>query len=476
MGRVSCPPVALSTLTTAAEIAGARTEGDAVVTGISADSRDVHPGDIFCCVRGESFDGHRFVDAAVKAGAVAVLADTDVEVPVPVVHVPEVRRVIGHLASAMLGRPATTMLMVGVTGTNGKTSTAAMIGSVLSAAGRSVEVLGTLTGVRTTPEAIELQSRLRSCADAGTDAVVMEVSSHALAQHRTAGVEFDVAVFTNFGRDHLDFHGTEDAYFEAKASLFTRGHARAGVVNADDARTAGLLTAPAIPTFGFSRADATDISVNAASVSYSLGPVRVTVPMGGEFTLMNSLAAARAARLLGCTDDDIVNGLAGMTPVPGRFEPVVGGAGFDVIVDYAHTPESLESLLLSVRAVSAGRVVLVFGCGGDRDRGKRPLMGATAARLADSVIVTSDNPRSEDPDAIIDEIMVGVGDGDTNVTREPDRARAIASAISRAQRGDIVVIAGKGHEATQEIAGVLHPFSDAEIARSSMAARKETHA
>ncbi len=472
MARASCPPVALSTLKAIHGFGGSHEGVDAVVSGISQDSRDVQPGDLFCCIRGESFDGHRFVDDAVRAGASAVLADNDVAVDVPVMRVGNVRSVIGHVASALLGRPSTSMVMVGVTGTNGKTSTATMLGSILGTAGHSVEVLGTLTGVRTTPEAIDLQSRLRTCADGGTTAVVMEVSSHALAQHRTSGVVFDVAVFTNFGRDHLDFHGTEESYFAAKASLFTRDNARAGVVNGDDARIASLMTGAGIPMTAFSRADAADVSMSATSVSYRWDGLAVSVPMGGEFTLMNSLAAAQCARVLGCSDDAISRGLANVVPVPGRFEPVAGDLGFDVIVDYAHTPESLEGLLASVRAVSPGRIILVFGCGGDRDRGKRPLMGEVAARLADSVIITSDNPRTEEPDSIIDQIKDGISRLDADVQTEPDRAVAIASAISRAERGDIVVIAGKGHETTQEIAGTLHPFSDADVARSAMTGRK----
>jgi UDP-N-acetylmuramoyl-L-alanyl-D-glutamate--2,6-diaminopimelate ligase len=408
----------------------------------------------------------------VKAGAVAVLADRDIDVDVPVVKVADVRGVIGRVASSLLGSPATSMVMVGVTGTNGKTSTAAMLGSILGAAGHSVEVIGTLTGARTTPEAIDLQSGLRACAGAGTTAVVMEVSSHALSQHRTSGIVFDLAVFTNFGHDHLDFHGSEDAYFAAKASLFTHENARKGVLNGDEARVASLMAGAEIPTVTFSRSDARNVSVSATKVSYRWNEVDITVPMGGEFTLMNSLAAARSAEMLGCSRDAILRGLSTVSPVPGRFEPVTGDLGFDVIVDYAHTPESLEGLLISVRAVSAGRVILVFGCGGDRDRGKRPLMGEVAARLADSVIVTSDNPRTEMPGAIIADIMAGITGVSAGVTTEPDRAVAIASAISAAERGDIVVIAGKGHETTQEIAGTLHPFSDADVARSAMAGRK----
>jgi UDP-N-acetylmuramoyl-L-alanyl-D-glutamate--2,6-diaminopimelate ligase len=474
MLRVSCPPVALSALTHLLGLDEGNVSGDALVTGVSQDSRHVQQGDLFCCVRGESFDGHDYVADAVSAGAVAVLVDRDLDAAVPVVKVRDVREAIGPVASFVLGDPSTSMVMVGVTGTNGKTSTAAMIGSILEASGHSVEVMGTLTGARTTPEAIVLQSRLRASVDKGTTAVVMEVSSHALVQHRTSGVVFDVAVFTNFGRDHLDFHGTEDAYFAAKASLFTIDNATVGVVNGDDPRVASLMSTAGIPTVSFSRGDAVDVSMSATSVTYQWGGVSIKVPMGGDFSLMNSLAAARSAQVLGCSLDAIARGLACVPPVAGRFEPVVGGDGFDVLVDYAHTPESLEGLLASVRTVSRGRVILVFGCGGDRDRGKRPLMGEIAARLADSVIITSDNPRSEVPTDIIAQIAAGVTRRDADVTTEPDRASAIASAISRAERGDIVVIAGKGHETTQEIAGILHPFSDADVARSALARRKES--
>ena len=474
MARASFPPVELSVLTGIPGFDTGFAGRDVLVGGISQDSRDVRPGDLFCCVRGESFDGHRFAADAVGAGAVAVVADSDIATDVPVARVANVRDVIGRVASTLMGNPSSAMLMVGVTGTNGKTSTAAMLGSVLAAEGHSVEVFGTLTGIRTTPEAIELQARLRECADGGVTAVVMEVSSHAMAQQRTVGIVFDLAVFTNFGRDHLDFHGTEEAYFAAKAGLFTPAHARAGVVNGDDARIASLMPTAGIPMSAFSRADAADVAMTAASITYRWGNVTVSLPMGGEFSLMNSLAAARAGQVLGCTDDAVARGLACMTPVPGRFEPVAGDLDFDVIVDYAHTPDSLESLLGSVRAVSNGRIILVFGCGGDRDRGKRPLMGAVAARLADSVIITSDNPRTEDPVAIIEDVSAGTVGAAADVRTEPDRAVAIASAISCAERGDIVVIAGKGHETTQEIAGTLHPFRDADVARSAMAARKGT--
>lgn len=471
MARASCPPVALSVLTTLHGVNVAQSDDNIEVTGISQDSRDVQPGDLFCCVRGDSFDGHQFAADAVKAGAVAVLAERAIDVDVPVLTTSDVRTVVGPVAATLLGHPASSMMMVGVTGTNGKTSTAAMLGAILGAAGHAVHVFGTLTGVRTTPEAIEIQRQLRTCADTGTTAVVMEVSSHAMTQHRTSGIVFDVAVFTNFGRDHLDFHGTEDAYFAAKAELFSPNNARSGVVNGDDPRIASLMSTSGIPTVPFSRTDAKDVSMSATSVSYRRKNVNITVPMGGEFSLMNSLAAARSAEVLGFSDEIISTGLACVPPVPGRFEPVSHDSDFDVIVDYAHTPESLDGLLASVRAVTTGRVILVFGCGGDRDKGKRPLMGEIASRGADMVFITSDNPRSENPAAIIDQIRAGVV-GETWVKTEPDRALAIASAISSAERGDIVVIAGKGHETTQDIAGTLHPFNDADVARLALATRK----
>ena len=474
MARYPCTPVSLSGLLSAAGIDGRVVGADAAVSGITQDSRTVAAGDLFCCVRGASHDGHDFAAAAAAAGAAALLADRDVDVDIPVVRVDDVRSVLGPVASAVMGFPCRSVTMIGVTGTNGKTSTATMLGSILETAGRPCEVMGTLTGERTTPEAIDLHARLADCVARGAEAVVMEVSSHALVLGRVDGIVFDAAVFTNLGRDHLDFHGTEEAYFAAKASLFSPARARTGIVNIDDPRGSLLAAAAPVPMVPFSFADAHDVTVADDHVAYSWNGTDITVGMGGMFTVMNSLAAATTARVIGVSDAAIAAGLASMSPVPGRFEPVHNDLGFAVIVDYAHTPESLRALLESARQVAEGRVIVVFGCGGDRDAGKRPEMGRVAAAVADDVIVTSDNPRSEDPASIIDEVCAGIDATGVPVERQVDRSEAIASAIFRARRGDIVVIAGKGHEATQETAGVLHPFSDVDVARSHLARRKET--
>lgn len=476
MARYPFAPVSLSGLIDASAVEGRLVGDDVTVSGITQDSRTVGRGDLFCCVRGATFDGHDYAAAAVAAGASALLVDRDVDVDVPVVRVEDVRSVLGPVASAALGFPCRSLTMVGVTGTNGKTSTATMLGSMLDAAGRRCEVLGTLTGERTTPEAIDLHARLAGCVSRGVEAVVMEVSSHALVLGRVNGIVFDAAVFTNLGRDHLDFHGTEEAYFAAKASLFSPQRSRTGIVNIDDPRGSLLAAAAPVPMVPFSVDDAVDIEMSDDRVSYSWNGIDLTVGMGGMFTVMNSLAAATAARVIGVPDRAIAEGLSTMKPVPGRFEPVANDLGFGVVVDYAHTPESLRALLESARQVTRGRVIVVFGCGGDRDAGKRPEMGRVAAASADEIIVTSDNPRGEDPASIIDQVCGGITDSGVPVEREVDRERAIASAIFRARRGDIVVIAGKGHEATQETAGVLHPFSDVDVARSHLARRKETTA
>jgi UDP-N-acetylmuramoyl-L-alanyl-D-glutamate--2,6-diaminopimelate ligase len=285
---------------------------------------------------------------------------------------------------------------------------------------------------------------------------------------------FDISVFTNIGRDHLDFHGTDEAYFAAKAMLFEENLSRCGVVNTDDPKGLLLKDAMAIPMIGYSSSDAHNVTMKVDAVSYQWNSAEVFIPMGGSFTLMNSLAAATVAATMGISTDAIADGLRHMKHVPGRFEPVQNTCGIGVIVDYAHTPDSLTLLLKSVKEVCAGRVIVVFGCGGNRDSGKRPMMGQVAASLADVVIVTSDNPRSEDPEAIIDEVCGEISDPHATILRMVDREQAIESAISEARRDDIVVIAGKGHETTQEISNVFHPFSDVDVAKKFLNLREET--
>lgn len=477
MSRYACTPVTVSSLVDSVDMPAEVSQPTVVVSGISQDSRSITHGDMYCCVRGESFDGHSFISEAIAAGAVALVVDSPIaSVPstIAVITVPDVRTYLGPLASAFFHHPSRSLRMIGVTGTNGKTSTALMIGSVLTASGADAKVMGTLTGARTTPEAIDLHAQLRAWVDESVNSVVMEVSSHALAQGRVDGIIYDVAVFTNIGRDHLDFHGTEEAYFSAKAQLFASNHSRCGVVNVDDPKGSLLNDAAPIPMTSFSHSDASSVVLTVDDISYTWNGLSINVPMGGEFTLMNSLAALTTGRILGVSDDALQEGLRLLQPIPGRFESVPNALGIGVVVDYAHTPESLETLLVSARRVCEGRVILVFGCGGNRDAGKRPLMGSIASSFADHVFVTSDNPRHEDPARIIDDIFSGVPNSATHVSRDSDRAAAIASAISSAQRGDIVVIAGKGHESTQDIAGVLHPFLDTGVARQCLAKREET--
>jgi UDP-N-acetylmuramoyl-L-alanyl-D-glutamate--2,6-diaminopimelate ligase len=359
------------------------------------------------------------------------------------------------------------MLTIGVTGTNGKTTTAHLLGDVLASAGRATQVFGTLTGTHTTPEAPDVQRRLAGARDQGVEAVAMEVSSHALALGRIDGTTFDVAVFTNLGRDHLDLHGTEERYFAAKARLFEPGRAAVGVVNVDDVHGRLLRDSADIDVVGFSIDDVSDLRVDATSHSYVWRREPVRVGIGGRFNVMNSLAAATAAAACGVDPAAVAAGLGSARAVPGRFEPVTAGQDFAVLVDYAHTPDGLREALRAARAAApAGRLIVVFGCGGDRDAEKRPLMGAAAAELADDVVVTSDNPRSEDPLSIIDATVRGVPDDyRRHVVIEPDRRAAIAVALSMAGTGDVVVIAGKGHETTQTVGALVLPFDDRAVAR-----------
>jgi UDP-N-acetylmuramoyl-L-alanyl-D-glutamate--2,6-diaminopimelate ligase len=442
------------------------------VTGVTHDSRAVTAGALFCCVPGSVVDGHDFAGPAVDAGATALLVERRLGVDGRAVQVVvgDVRSTMATVAARFWGAPSRAMSVVGVTGTNGKTTVTAMLQAVLSAAGRRCEVIGTLTGARTTPESTELQAQLAGFRDDDVDAVAMEVSSHALELHRVDGTWFSVAVFTNLGRDHLDFHRTEEAYFRAKARLFEPERCARAVVNRDDAHGRLLLDAARVPTVAYSLGDASDVAVGAAGSTFTWAGQRVELRVGGMFNVSNALAAATAARELGIDAATIAAGLSSAPPVPGRFEPVDAGQAFTVVVDYAHTPDGLEQVLRAARAAVSGRdrgrVLVVFGCGGDRDRSKRPVMGDVAVRLADRAWLTSDNPRSEDPLAIIDEVVTGVRDADRDrLVVEPDRRAAIASAVRDALPSDVVVIAGKGHETGQIVGEVTLPFDDRAVAR-----------
>jgi UDP-N-acetylmuramoyl-L-alanyl-D-glutamate--2,6-diaminopimelate ligase len=452
-----------------------RVHGDPTVevAGISLDSRSARHGDLFCAVRGGEVDGHAFAADAVAAGAAAVLVDHRLGLGVPELVVADTRAAMGPLAATLWGDPSQRLTVVGITGTNGKTTTSYLLASILEHAGWVTGILGTLTGRFTTPEAPALQAHLAGLVAAGKRAVAMEVSSHALAMHRVDGTRFAVAVFTNLGRDHLDFHGTIERYFAAKAILFTSGLAERGVVNVDDLHGRQLVDVATIPITPYSSEDARGLRVGAVSSMFSWRGREVHLPLGGRFNVVNAIAAATTAAVLGVDEATIAAGLSEAPPVPGRMESIDAGQPYRVVVDFAHTPDALAGLLDEVRETAGGRVIVVFGCGGDRDREKRPLMGRAAAERADLVVLTSDNPRSEAPGAIIDAIAAGVDAAHRGMlVIEPDRRAAIAHALDAAQPGDVVVVAGKGHETTQTVAGESRPFDDRVVARELLEATR----
>ncbi|MGC8863811.1 MAG: UDP-N-acetylmuramoyl-L-alanyl-D-glutamate--2,6-diaminopimelate ligase [Armatimonadota bacterium] len=470
--------------------------GDAQIRGIAYDSRCVEPGFVFVAMKGGTYDGHDFVSDALAAGASAVIAERPVECAieagVPCVLVDDGRRAMGEIAAPFFDYPSRELTLIGVTGTSGKTTVTHLIQSVFAAAGRKTGLIGTL-GARvqgdflstkhTTPESVDLQQILRLMVDQGVEVVAMEVSSHGLYQGRVLGCEFDCGVFTNIARDHLDFHKTPEAYLDAKLMLFRDYPAMSqkrfvGVVNVDDHSAQAFIAAAPGPvvTFGVrSSADltASDCVVTDRSVSFDLhyqgSTARVSLGIGGSFNVYNALAAAAVGVGLGTGLEAIVDGLRQARGVPGRFESVDCGQDFGVIVDYAHTPDELENVLRTARELTAGRLIVVFGCGGDRDRGKRPIMGRIAAELADLVVITSDNPRSEKPESIIDEILQGISGPDRNrVEVVVDRKEAIDNAIEKARKEDLVVIAGKGHEDYQIFADRTIHFDDREVAREKL--------
>jgi UDP-N-acetylmuramoyl-L-alanyl-D-glutamate--2,6-diaminopimelate ligase len=458
--------VQLAELLDGLAVVDVRGDAGVTITSVTHDSRLVAPGALFCCVPGRVTDGHDHAPDAVRAGAVALLCERPLDLGPTEVIVPEARAAMGPVAAAFHGRPSEHLDVIGITGTNGKTTTTLLLGAILEAAGRPTGVIGTLSGVRTTPEATELQARLAELRDAGSVAVAMEVSSHALALDRVAGTHFRVSVFTNLSQDHLDFHSTMEDYFAAKARLFEPEMTDAAVVSIDDPHGLLLQRAARVPTRTYSLADVTDLAVGAASSRGTWRGRRLVVPLGGAFNVANALAALTAAVELGVDEDTALAGLAAAPPVPGRFESVEAGQPFRLIVDFAHTPDGIEQVLRAARGVAgANRVLIVFGAGGDKDREKRPMMGEAAARLADVVVVTSDNPRSEDPQAIADAVMAGAAGGPAVVRVELDRRAAIESAAADARPGDVVVVAGKGHETTQTIGAESLPFDDRDVAR-----------
>jgi UDP-N-acetylmuramoyl-L-alanyl-D-glutamate--2,6-diaminopimelate ligase len=454
---------------------------DVEIDAVDYDSRQVGAGSLFCCVRGATRDGHDFAEEAVRRGAVALLVERELPIDVTQVRVPDARKAMAFVAAAFNGHPSRGLTVIGVTGTNGKTTVTHLVANILAAAGQSARVLGTLSGARTTPEAPDVQRTLATWRDEGVDAVAMEVSSHALTLHRVLGMRFRVGVFTNLSRDHLDFHGSMESYFEAKASLFRPELVDAAVVNLDSPHGRLLRDTAAVPTVGYSLDDLDDIRVTTDRSSFVWRGRRVELPLGGLFNVSNALAAAESARQAGVGEDAIAAGLGTPVVLPGRFEVVEAGPPFAVVVDYAHTPDALEHLLGAARQIAPdGRVTVVFGCGGERDVTKRPVMGEVAARLADRVVLTADNSRGEDTGAIIDAVRQGYDRATprhaTELVVEPDRRRAIEGAVALARAGDIVLIAGKGHETTITLGGRELPFDDREVSRAALDARAASEA
>jgi UDP-N-acetylmuramoyl-L-alanyl-D-glutamate--2,6-diaminopimelate ligase len=481
----------------------AEVRGDASVEirDLAYDNRRVAPGTLFFSFPGEKTDGHDFATAAVEAGAVALVVERDLDLDVPQARVPDARAAMAPLAAVFNGDPTAELTVVGITGTNGKTTTAFLVRHLLETAGRRCGLLGTVQQVvggrvedveRTTPEAIDLQRIFNRMLDAGDEACAMEVSSHALVLHRAEAIHFAVKVFTNLSQDHLDFHADMEDYFAAKRLLFA-GEGGAPLIELQG----GLSVLNVDDPYGRRLADELSCGEGGECITYSAagagadlsarevafdagggrffcltpeGELEVETPLPGEFNVANALAALSVAHALGIDLREAAAALSNAEQVPGRFESIDEGQPFAVIVDYAHTPDSLESVLRAARRITAGRLISVFGAGGDRDREKRPLMGRAGAELSDLAVVTSDNPRSEDPAAIIDQILAGIPeDPHAEVVAEQDRRRAISVALGRAGEGDTVVIAGKGHEQGQEFEdGRKIPFDDRDVAREEL--------
>jgi UDP-N-acetylmuramoyl-L-alanyl-D-glutamate--2,6-diaminopimelate ligase len=480
------------------ELTGAIPGGRVLPSGapVTAIAEVVHradlagPGSLFCCLTGGARDGHEFAPQAVARGAAAIMVERPLDLPVPQALVPDTRLGMALAAAALAGRPSERLTVVGVTGTNGKTTSAFLLRAILEAAGLRCGLVGTVETVvggvpvpalHTTPDPPELQDLFRRMLDAGDAACAMEVSSHALAQRRVAGVRFAAALFTNLTRDHLDYHADVEEYFAAKRSLFARpphhGADPPAAANLDD--PFGRRLAGEVGALGYALERPADVAPEwvrplprgvALRLRTPRGPLELESRLRGRFNVANLAGVVAVGELLGLDHAAVAAGVAGVAGVPGRFEPVESDRPFQVLVDYAHTPDSLENILRAARELAGeGRLWVVFGCGGDRDRGKRPLMGAIARALADVAVVTSDNPRTEDPEAIIGEIVAGAGVGEAVLTVEPDRRRAIELAVGGARAGDVVVIAGKGHEVGQERDGMVAPFDDREVARAALA-------
>jgi UDP-N-acetylmuramoyl-L-alanyl-D-glutamate--2,6-diaminopimelate ligase len=461
---------------------------DPVITGVTHDSRTVGSGDLFVAIPGAVVDGHDFIDRAVAAGAAAVAVERPVECPSQIV-VPDAREALPWLAAAVYGDPSSHFPVVGVTGTNGKTTVTHLLGQIIGASGRTPGIVGTIGArigrneesiARTTPEASDLQRLLAEMIEAGVDVAAIEVSSHALSLHRVDAIRFRVAAFTNLMQDHLDYHGDMGRYFAVKASLFTPDRTDHAVIGVDDEAGCRIAASTAVPTTTVAIDAAADITASSLEetfdgTSFVINTPSETfpayLPIPGRFNVHNALVAGAIALTLGINGDAVVRGLASEAKIPGRFERVASDQGPAVVVDYAHTPDAIEAVVRDARRLSSGRIVVVFGAGGDRDREKRPAMGRAAA-AADVVILTSDNPRSEDPDAIRASVRSGL-DASTVVVEEPDRRRAIRRGLEAAGPDDLVLVLGKGHEAGQEIAGRIEPFDDREVVLEEIRALSE---
>lgn len=442
------------------------------ITSVDYDSRHVEQGSLFCCLPGLVADGHDFAEAAIGRGAVALLSERRLGVGVPDMVVPDAREAMGHAAALLNGHPSDDLDVVGITGTNGKTTVAHLVEQLADRLGRRAAVIGTLTGERTTPESPDVQARLAQLCRDGTEVVAMEVSSHALEMRRVAGTRFRVAVFTNLSAEHLDFHGDMNQYFEAKARLFTRDCAEAAIINVDDEYGRRLADSTDLPVVVVEVSECESLDVGLASSRFRWRDHEVRLPLGGEFNMRNATMAAEVMVVMGHEPAPVAAALEQVVPVPGRFERVDADQDFDVIVDYAHTPDGLTQLLDTIAGSAGdGALLVVFGCGGERDRSKRPLMGAAVSDRADRAWLTSDNPRGEDPDRIITEVLEGVAGDNVDVIR--DRREAIHAAISAAESNDVVVIAGKGHETSQTIGTESLPFDDRAIAREILLARPQ---
>jgi len=458
------------------------------VVALAYDNRAVVPGTLFFCVPGHTRDGHDFAPDAVARGAAALVVARPLELGVPELLVDDVRVAMARAATRMHGDPTAELAVVGITGTSGKTTTTHIVRHLLEAAGRQCGLLGGVTAViggerrdvvRTTPEAIDLQGTFRAMLAGGDRACAMEVSSHALELRRVDGIHFAVAAFTNLSQDHLDFHPDMESYFAAKLRLFREFDVGRAIVAIDDEwgrRLAGEVEGAVTvslerPADWQALQHCSGLGGNAFTVRSPVGEAAVELPLRGRFNAANALLALAAGDALGLGLEQMAAALRTVVPVPGRVQAVEEGQGFALLVDYAHKPGALENVLLAARELASGSVLVVFGAGGDRDRAKRPVMGSIAARLADRVIVTSDNPRSEPPESIIEEILAGVPAGAFHVEHDPDRRAAIARAVALAEPGDVIVIAGKGHEQGQEHAGGrVEPFDDVEVARAALRA------